>query len=41
MVDYDRGVKIAGEKAWIYTGVGARLEWALINYFIDILASII
>lgn len=35
MVDYDRGVKIAGEKSWIYTGLGARLEWALINYFID------
>ena len=35
MVDYERGVKIAGEKNWIYTGVGARLEWALINYFID------
>ena len=35
MIDYDRGVKIAGEKNWIYTGMGARLEWALINYFID------
>ena len=35
MVDYERGVKIAGEKNWIYTGIGARLEWALINYFID------
>ena len=35
MVDYERGVKIAGEKNWIYTGVVARLEWALINYFID------
>ena len=35
MVDYDRGIKIGGEKSWIYTGVGARLEWALINYFIE------
>lgn len=35
MVDYTRGSKIAGEKNWIYTGIGARLEWALINYFID------
>lgn len=35
MIDYERGVKIAGEKNWIYTGIGARLEWALINYFID------
>ncbi len=35
MVDYERGIKIGGEKNWIYTGLGARLEWALINYFID------
>lgn len=35
MVDYDRGIKIAGEKNWLYTGIGARLEWALINYFVD------
>ena len=35
MVDYDRGVKIGGAKSWIYKGIGARLEWALINYFID------
>ena len=35
MIDYDRGVKIGGTKSWIYTGIGARLEWALINYFID------
>ena len=35
MIDYDRGIKIGGEKSWIYTGMGARLEWALINYFID------
>lgn len=35
MVDYSRGSKIAGEKNWIYTGIGARLEWALVNYFID------
>lgn len=35
MIDYTRGSKIAGEKNWIYTGIGAQLEWALINYFID------
>lgn len=35
MIDYDRGIKIGGNKSWIYTGIGARLEWALINYFID------
>ena len=32
MIDYERGIKIAGEKSWIYTGIGARLEWALINW---------
>lgn len=26
MVDYDRGSKIAGEKKWIYTGIGAGLS---------------
>ena len=27
--------KVAGNGSWIYTGMGARLEWALLNYFID------
>jgi len=35
LIDYDRAAKIAGRGAWIYTGLGARLEWALLNYFID------
>ncbi len=35
MIDFERGIKLAGEKSWLYTGIGARLEWALINYFID------
>ena len=35
LIDYKRGVKLAGQGSWIYTGVGAQLEWALINYFID------
>jgi seryl-tRNA synthetase len=34
LVDYDRGAKIAGRGAWIYTNLGAQLEWALLNYFI-------
>lgn len=34
LVDYDRAAKIAGRGAWIYTGLGAQLEWALLNYFI-------
>ena len=35
LVDYKRAAKISGSGTWIYTGLGARLEWALINYFID------
>ena len=35
LVDYDRGAKIAGRGAWIYTGLGARLEWALLNFFMS------
>ena len=35
LIDYARGVKLAGQGSWIYTGLGARLEWALVNYFID------
>lgn len=35
LIDYERGVKLAGNGSWIYTGMGARLEWALLNYFID------
>ena len=35
LIDYPRGVKLAGNGFWIYKGMGARLEWALLNYFID------
>ncbi len=35
LIDYERGVKLAGAGNWIYTGMGGRLEWALLNYFID------
>ena len=35
LIDYERGVKLAGAGNWMYTGIGARLEWALLNYFID------
>ncbi|NMV82766.1 MAG: serine--tRNA ligase [Erysipelotrichia bacterium] len=34
LVDYERAAKISGHGTWIYTGQGALLEWALINYFI-------
>ena len=35
LVDYERGAKISGRGTWIYTGLGAQLEWALVNYFIQ------
>lgn len=35
LIDYKRGVKLSGNGFWIYRGMGARLEWALLNYFID------
>lgn len=35
LIDYERAAKISGKGTWIYTGVGARLEWALLNFFID------
>ena len=35
LVDYERGTKLSGSGFWIYRGMGARLEWALLNYFID------
>jgi seryl-tRNA synthetase len=34
LVDYERGVKLGGNGFWLYSGIGAQLEWALINYFI-------
>ena len=35
IIDYDRAAKLAGNGSWIYRGMGARLEWALLNYFIE------
>ena len=35
LIDYERGAKISGHGTWIYTGLGAQLEWALINFFIS------
>jgi len=35
LIDYERGVKLAGNGAWIYRGIGAQLEWAILNYFIE------
>lgn len=35
LIDYERGAKIAGNGSWIYRGMGARLEWALLNFFVN------
>jgi seryl-tRNA synthetase len=35
LVDYERGVKMGGNGFWLYRGIGAKLEWALLNYFVD------
>lgn len=34
LIDYERGVKLAGNGSWLYTGRGAVMEWALLNYFV-------
>ena len=35
LIDYERGAKLAGNGSWIYRGWGARLEWAILNFFIN------
>ncbi len=35
IIDYERGVKLSGNGFWIYRGLGARLEWALLNFFVE------
>jgi seryl-tRNA synthetase len=35
LIDYKRAAKISGSGTWIYTNLGARLEWALLNFFIS------
>ena len=35
LIDYERGAKIAGNGSWIYRGLGARMEWALLNFFVN------
>lgn len=36
LFDFERGAKISGRGFPIYTGMGARLERALINFFLDV-----
>jgi seryl-tRNA synthetase len=35
VIDYQRAAKISGAGTWIYKGLGAQLEWALLNFFIQ------
>ena len=35
IIDYQRGTKLSGGGFWLYRGDGARLEWALLNFFIS------
>ena len=35
MIDFDRGVKVAGSRFYVLGGMGARMERALINFMID------
>ena len=35
IIDYARGAKLSGGGFWIYRGEGAKLEWALLNFFIS------
>ena len=36
LVDFERGGKISGSRFYVLTGLGARLERALFNYFLDL-----
>lgn len=36
LFDFKRGAKISGSGWPVYRGLGARLEWALLNYMLDI-----
>lgn len=35
IIDYARGAKLGGSGFWVYRQDGARLEWALLNYFMQ------
>lgn len=35
IIDYTRGTKLSGGGFWLYRGDGARLEWALLNFFVS------
>ena len=33
LVDFERGLKLGGRGFWLYRDMGARLEWALLDFF--------
>ena len=35
LIDYERGVKLSGSGFYAFRGMGARLEWALLNFFVE------
>jgi len=35
LFDFERAAKLSGNNFSMYTGMGARLEWALLNYFVN------
>ncbi len=35
LIDYERGAKLGGAGFWVYRDMGARLEWALLNFFVE------
>ena len=35
LIDYERGTKLGGAGFWLYRDLGARLEWALMNFFVE------
>ena len=35
IIDYARGTKLSGGGFWLYRGDGAKLEWALLNFFVS------
>jgi seryl-tRNA synthetase len=35
LVDFERGIKLGGRGFWLYRGIGARLEWALLDLFVS------
>lgn len=35
LIDYKSGARLGGSGFWVYRKLGAQLEWALLNYFIE------